>query len=448
MTFTHALATDNYGSSKFIVSANIYEGTHTTIAAALTSASSGDTIFIRPGTYTENLTLKAGINLTAYVCDANEPNVIISGTCTATFTGNATLSGIRLQTNSAPFLTVSGSNATIINLEYCYLNALNNTGISYTASNASSQININHSRGDIGTTGITPFVSTSTGQINFNYSIWANSGASSTASTSNATGINLNYVLLFFPISITAASSSMNYTQINTAATNSTCLTTVTSGNHNLTASFFGSGSASAISIGASTAVTLASECEVVSSNTNAITGAGSVQFSPISMAGSSVLVNTTTQTAFPITFASPGTTGSTSRSLSNFDQGTFTPVIAGASTAGTGTYTNQIGRYQRVGRIVFITINITWTAHTGTGVVLITGLPFTANAAQTGYPMSVITNAGFLIATATQFSFYAVGSTTQINCYGNLVNAGTLISSSLAANSSCTLYVSGSYEI
>ena len=84
MTFTHALTTGNYGPAKFIVSANVYEGTHTTIAAALTSASSGDTIFIRPGTYTENLTLKAGVNLCAYECDGQTPNVTVIGTLIST----------------------------------------------------------------------------------------------------------------------------------------------------------------------------------------------------------------------------------------------------------------------------------------------------------------------------------------------------------------------------
>ena len=46
MTFTHALSTNNYGPAKFIVDALVANGTHTTIASALTSASSGDTIFL------------------------------------------------------------------------------------------------------------------------------------------------------------------------------------------------------------------------------------------------------------------------------------------------------------------------------------------------------------------------------------------------------------------
>ena len=117
MTFTHALSTNNYGPAKFIVDASAANGTHTTIAAALTSASSGDTIFIRPGTYTENLTLKAGVNLCAFDCDDLTPNVTISGKATFTAAGTVTISGIRLQTNSDFLLAVTGSAASIVHLK-------------------------------------------------------------------------------------------------------------------------------------------------------------------------------------------------------------------------------------------------------------------------------------------------------------------------------------------
>ena len=53
---------NRWATSNFIVAPTIAEGAgYTTIAAALTAASSGNTIFIKPGTYTENLTLKAGV---------------------------------------------------------------------------------------------------------------------------------------------------------------------------------------------------------------------------------------------------------------------------------------------------------------------------------------------------------------------------------------------------
>ena len=93
------LSTNTFCTAKWIVSPTATDGTHTTIAAALTAASSGDTIFIRPGTYTENLTLKAGVNLAAYDCDAFSGQVTISGKCSFSAAGQVDISGIRLQTN-------------------------------------------------------------------------------------------------------------------------------------------------------------------------------------------------------------------------------------------------------------------------------------------------------------------------------------------------------------
>src|SRR5258708_20620706 len=124
------LSTNTFGVAKWIVSATASDGTHTTIASALTSASSGDTIFIRPGTYTENLTLKAGVNLSAFGSDSSQNGtgkVIISGTCTMTTAGSVTISGIQLQTNSAALLAVTGTLASVVNLQNCYLNCTNTT---------------------------------------------------------------------------------------------------------------------------------------------------------------------------------------------------------------------------------------------------------------------------------------------------------------------------------
>lgn len=56
---------------------------------------------------------------------------------------------------------------------------------------------------------------------------------------------------------------------------------------------------------------------------------------------------------------------------------GTFTPVLEGMTTAGAGTYTTQTGTYTRVGNLVLFTVNLAWSAHTGTGPMLISGLPF-----------------------------------------------------------------------
>ena len=50
---------------------------------------------------------------------------------------------------------------------------------------------------------------------------------------------------------------------------------------------------------------------------------------------------------------------------------------------AGTGTYGSQIGLYTKVGRVVHFQCWLQVSAHTGTGVTLINGLPFTSNASN-----------------------------------------------------------------
>lgn len=57
----------------------------------------------------------------------------------------------------------------------------------------------------------------------------------------------------------------------------------------------------------------------------------------------------------------------------------TFTPVIQGTSTAGAGTYSTQTGVYFCMGNIVHFQLQLTWTAHTGTGNIEVGGLPFTS---------------------------------------------------------------------
>ena len=57
----------------------------------------------------------------------------------------------------------------------------------------------------------------------------------------------------------------------------------------------------------------------------------------------------------------------------------TFTPVLIGVSSAGAGTYTAQVGRYTKVYNLVYYYIYLAWSAHSGTGNMRITGLPYTS---------------------------------------------------------------------
>jgi hypothetical protein len=55
---------------------------------------------------------------------------------------------------------------------------------------------------------------------------------------------------------------------------------------------------------------------------------------------------------------------------------GTFTPVLVGSTTAGVGTYTTQAGRWRKSGNRVSVSLEIAWSAHTGTGNMTLTGIP------------------------------------------------------------------------
>ena len=82
-------------------------------------------------------------------------------------------------------------------------------------------------------------------------------------------------------------------------------------------------------------------------------------------------------QTSDGITFPATAVASSDANTLDDYEEGSFTPTIFGDGTAGTGTYTNQIGRYTKVGQLVHFSVIIETSAHTGTGNMMMGGLPF-----------------------------------------------------------------------
>lgn len=74
---------------------------------------------------------------------------------------------------------------------------------------------------------------------------------------------------------------------------------------------------------------------------------------------------------------------GNINNDIPYYSSGTWTPVVEGSTTAGTGTYTQQLGRYTKIGDMLFFDFNIVWSAHTGTGNTLIKGLPLPSDAIE-----------------------------------------------------------------
>ncbi len=300
---TNAAVTSGSGSTltltaintaKWIVDPTANRGTHQTIGAALTAASSGETIFIRPGTYTENLTLKVGVNLTAFTCDAFTPNVTIIGTCTLTTAGTVSISGVRLQTNSAALLAVTGSAASIVNLNNCFLNCSNATGITFSTNSASAAINIYNCQGNLGTTGIGLFAHSSAGSLLIAQSDFTNTGLSQQANTASLGILAIRKSLITNPITTSSTNAFVGETStFSTVAQNVTAITMGGSGNQEIDICGVDSGSASAISISSTGTVF---DCIIKSTNTNCITGAGAINYSGLLFSSSST-INTTTKT-------------------------------------------------------------------------------------------------------------------------------------------------------
>jgi len=291
---------NNYGVAKFIVDPTLGQGTHTTIAAAIASASSGDTIFVRPATYTENLTLKAGVNIAAFEGDAFVPNVTIVGKCSYSSAGSTCISNIRLQTNSDFLLEVTGAVASIVTLTNCYLNIANNTAISFASSNAGSLLQLLYCQGNILTTGIAVIAQSCPGEVFFNYTQIGNGGNSTTASTVSAGALAFQNSYFVSPFSTSATGTLfIDASNINTEPTNTITLTCNGTTNHVIAGSKFSAGTASCISVGAGAVVT-ANLCVLNGSNAHAIDGAGTANYSSLALpSGGDINAGTTNKTNF-----------------------------------------------------------------------------------------------------------------------------------------------------
>lgn len=82
------------------------------------------------------------------------------------------------------------------------------------------------------------------------------------------------------------------------------------------------------------------------------------------------------------IDFSATSGTG-TSELFNDYEEGVWTPAIQGSTTAGTVSFSNNAGRYTKIGRQVFVEAYIDWFSGTGTGNLQIGNLPFTATNAD-----------------------------------------------------------------
>lgn len=325
--------------ANFIVDPNGTKAEYTTITAALAAASSGDTIGVKPGTYTENLTLKAGVNIVSFVEEGKYSNVVIVGKMTATYTGNVSLVGLRLKTNGDFAIATSGATVLGLTLTNCFIEASNATALS--VNNANARITIQYSTCDV--TGATQkLFDFAAGILNFYFSTTKNTGLGTTDSTASANGVSF-YSCIGQIGMTTSSTGSIAIIYCNFDQTARTVLTANGSGTHAIRFCYFNTTSASTIVIGASGVVTI-SDCLLSSSNTKVIDNAGTCSINGLTFSSTSSNIGSTAPTILnegpSRTIGSANVAGTNTLTVTNTNNSdtassAATSILSGGASAG-----------------------------------------------------------------------------------------------------------------
>lgn len=152
-------------------------------------------------------------------------------------------------------------------------------------------------------------------------------------------------------------------------------------------------------------------------------------------------------QTVDGLTFPATAVASADPNTLDDYEEGTFTPTIIGTTTAGTGTYDIQIGRYTKIGNRVYFNLRLLWSAHTGTGSLGATGLPFTSNATTNNlHPFAIYASDISLTASNYMMSPYVAQNSVTI-VLGQAPTGGGSVPA-IPMDTSGQIILSGHYDV
>ena len=168
---------------------------------------------------------------------------------------------------------------------------------------------------------------------------------------------------------------------------------------------------------------------------------------------GTRMTLNSTGNLVFPsakgIDFSAVtgGTGTATANVLNDYEEGTFTPTVAGTTTAGVGVYGVQMGRYTKVGNLVSVQVYISWSAHTGTGNLRFSGLPFNVSADANYYSAVTFGFVSDLALTASNIlTAYASTGSANIDAHQYPVGGGS--STAVPMDGAAAIIYSVTYKV
>jgi hypothetical protein len=156
----------------------------------------------------------------------------------------------------------------------------------------------------------------------------------------------------------------------------------------------------------------------------------------------------TTSANGVGITFPATQQASSNANCLDDYEEGSFTPNIAGLSAAGTATYSERYGKYTKVGNRCNFQIWLNWTNLTGaTGALVVTGLPFTSVGTTGGFAnASVYMDSAITLSANYVIQGYVLASNTIF--YFSQYATGGSNAAALSIDTSAAVMITGSYEV
>lgn len=130
------------------------------------------------------------------------------------------------------------------------------------------------------------------------------------------------------------------------------------------------------------------------------------------------------------------------------YEEGTFTPIVYGSTTAGVGTYTTQVGKFTRIGDVVNFQISVVWSAHTGTGNTIVGTLPYNAESTSGELMVLSIIQNGGPVPAAGSIRVALITPNSDVIGLREQVLANMSITNSNAITGTGAIYISGTYKV
>jgi hypothetical protein len=179
-------------------------------------------------------------------------------------------------------------------------------------------------------------------------------------------------------------------------------------------------------------------------------TGTGNNVLSSLPVFGTTIGVGGATASASGsgISFPATQSASTDANTLDDYEEGTWTPALTiGGLTTGI-TYVTRSASYVKVGRIVYISLNIQLSSKGSlTGDVIITALPFTTNSAANGYAYFGAADYSAMSGATAHIYAQALNSSTNIYlCNGSLASTAVNIAQDTNLLNTSAFTLAGTY--